>query len=350
MSFIDEAIYTLFNGKRTITEPIFVKDFDMNNQQLNDLIKLYQTLPPEKRKWIEKDIKLLKQGLEGEKNVYYELKNSFLPMLCLYDIRLEYDNYVAQYDFIIITKKFIYVLETKKLNGDIEITKDGDFIRIIKSDSGKIIKKEGMYSPISQNDRHVKILKEILTKEKLIKNFPIKSAVVIANSKTIVDKSKCPKNIQNSIYKYDQIVNLLKKELEDKTNDRDILEKYLYDIANFLIKNHKPITYNYASKYSLDAVDIKVLEDSKEKQKDDNNDSMPNNKNTQIYEELRKYRLETAKRENIKPYWVFTNEELNSLVEKLPKTKEELLQIKGFGQKKVEKYGDDILAILNKET
>jgi hypothetical protein len=54
--------------------------------------------------------------------VYFELKNSFIPMLCLHDIRLEYNDYIAQFDFILITCKFIYVLETKKLNGDIEIT------------------------------------------------------------------------------------------------------------------------------------------------------------------------------------------------------------------------------------
>jgi len=72
-------------------------------------------------------------------------------MLCLHDIRLEYQDYVAQLDFVIITNKFIYVLETKKLNGDIEITPDGDFIRTIRNNDGRFIKKEGMYSPISQN-------------------------------------------------------------------------------------------------------------------------------------------------------------------------------------------------------
>ena len=83
----------------------------------------------------------------GEQNVYYELKNSFIPMLCFHDIRLEYNDYVAQFDFIVITTKFIYVLETKKLSGDIEVNSDGDFIRIFKNNNGKVIKKEGMYSP-----------------------------------------------------------------------------------------------------------------------------------------------------------------------------------------------------------
>lgn len=36
------------------------------------------------------------------------------------------------------------------------------------------------------------------------------------------------------------------------------------------------------------------------------------------------------------------------LVKIKPKTKEELIQIKGFGEKKVEKYGDGILEIINR--
>ena len=141
-------------------------------------------------------------------------------MICLHDIRIEYNDYVAQFDFIIIHYKFIMVLEAKKLNGDIEITSGGDFIRSLKINSGKVFKKEGMYSPISQNERHVNILREILVKEGIIKTLPIKSAVVLANPKTIVNKNKAPRSIQNNIYKYDQITNLLKKELKDDKNTK----------------------------------------------------------------------------------------------------------------------------------
>lgn len=121
-------------------------------------------------------------------------------MICLHDIRIEYNDYVAQFDFIIITNKFIMVLEAKKLNGDIKITSSGDFIRSLKNNSGKVFKKEGMYSPISQNDRHINILKKILVKEDLIRTLPIKSAVILANPKTIMNKIKDPKSIQNNIY------------------------------------------------------------------------------------------------------------------------------------------------------
>lgn len=351
MSLFDEAIYSLINkGKRTVTSPIFVKKFEVENQQLTNLIELSQKVLSKRKDLIEKDIRFLKQGLNGEQNVYYELKNSFIPMLCLHDIRLESDDYIAQFDFIIITNKFIYVLETKKLNGDIEITPDGDFIRIIRNHNGKFIKKEGMYSPIVQNERHVNILRATLKNEQLINKLPIKSAVIMANPKTIVNKTNAPKHIKQNIFKYDQISTLLKTELS-KEKDRDLLEKYMYAITDFLIKNHKPITIDYISKYSLTQDDFQAKNTDTDTLKGtvtkpaENKVPSPSSSNT--YDLLKGYRLTTSRDEGVKPYFIFSNEELDMLLKTMPKTKADLLKVKGFGPKKVEKYGDAILSILN---
>lgn len=61
----------------------------------------------------------------------------------------------------------------------------------------------------------------------------------------------------------------------------------------------------------------------------------------------KEYRMKISKEDCLKPYMVFTNEELNSLIENKPKNKEELFKVKGFGPKKVEKYGECILEIIN---
>ena len=338
MSLLDKAFYSLLNGKKTITSPIFMKEFSKENQQLTDLEDLTKKIISNKKKLIDKDIALLKYGIAGEQNVYYELKNSFVPMLCFHDIRLEYNDYVAQFDFIVITTKYIYVLETKKLSGDIEVNSDGDFIRIFKTNNGKVIKKEGMYSPFSQNERHVNILREILLKEGMVKTLPIKSAVVIANPKSIVKKEKAPKEISETIYKYDQLVNLLKRELNDDKNEKNMLEKYMYQISDFLVQNDKPITYDYMAKYSLTDEDFHRVTEQKPKQ----------SAQTDIYKELKEYRLCKSKEENLKAFMIFTNEMLDALTNIKPKSKEELLNIKGFGDKKVEQYGDEILFIINR--
>ena len=122
MSFIKNLL-----DIREIKGPEFYKDFESENKQLYDLEELYSRVKSEKRKKIQRDIINLKIGLEGERAVSYELKNSFIPMICLHDIRIENAGYVAQMDYILITEYFIMVLETKKLNGDIVINEAGSF-------------------------------------------------------------------------------------------------------------------------------------------------------------------------------------------------------------------------------
>lgn len=356
---------------KKIKQPIFVKEFSAENSQLIELMQLVATLKSgTKKEIVERDITFLKHGLEGEKNVAFELKNAFLPILCLHDIRLEFEDYVAQFDFIVISSKFICILETKKLNGDIEITKDGDFIRTIKGHNGRFIKKEGMYSPISQNERHVNILKEILTREKLIVDLPIKSLVVMANPKTILNKSKCSKAIQSSIYKYDQVISFLKRHQEDKTSNTSNLEINMYKISDFLLANNKPLKMDYIAKYGFSEDDFIAEEQSK-------NDSLKDtatysnvineraktfktadikrtvskeqnmNKNSQdLVGDLKKYRLKVSKEEGIKPYYVFSDKELEDLIKTMPRNKKELMNIKGFAEKKVAMYGDEIIRIL----
>jgi len=65
------------------------------------------------------------------------------------------------------------------------------------------------------------------------------------------------------------------------------------------------------------------------------------------YEELRKWRRETAEKEGIPPYVICRNSQLGEIVKKEIKTLEGLKQVDGFGDKKTQKYGKDIIAIIN---
>lgn len=352
MSFFEKAI-DLFGGERKIKSPTFVKDFNQENQQLIDLFQLAERVKEgPKKDNILRDIAFVKQGLDGEKNVYFELKNSFLPLLCLHDIRLEYDGYVAQFDFIIISPRFICVLETKKLSGNITINSDGDFIRIFKDKNGREVRREGIYSPISQNERHIKILKEVLLKEKLVRTMPFRSLVVMADPKTIINKDKCPAAIKKSLYRHDQIVNNLEKLQKELAEEKYVLEKSMWDIANYLKDHHEPVTYDYMSKYSLTEEDfIKPQSQSPEHKVTApvlpvNTQDEPKDQQD-LVKKIKEFRLATSRAENIKPYFIFDNKQMDDLIAKQPRSKEELLTVYGFGSKKVEKYGDEILRILN---
>lgn len=69
---------------------------------------------------------------------------------------------------------------------------------------------------------------------------------------------------------------------------------------------------------------------------------------TDIFRELRTYRWEISQLENVKPYFIYNDNQLKDLISKMPKTREELLKVSGFGEIKVEKYGADILEIIKK--
>lgn len=66
-----------------------------------------------------------------------------------------------------------------------------------------------------------------------------------------------------------------------------------------------------------------------------------------LFEKLRTWRRETAEERGIPPYVVFTDATLRELARLKPSSEDELLDVKGIGQKKARDYGSDILAILN---
>jgi len=64
------------------------------------------------------------------------------------------------------------------------------------------------------------------------------------------------------------------------------------------------------------------------------------------YERLREWRKLTAEKEGVPPFVIAKNSHLVEIVNKEIKTLEALKQINGFGRKKVEKYGKDIIEII----
>ncbi|MEZ6046320.1 MAG: DNA helicase RecQ [Planctomycetaceae bacterium] len=63
----------------------------------------------------------------------------------------------------------------------------------------------------------------------------------------------------------------------------------------------------------------------------------------QLFDHLRKLRLETAQKESLKPYMIFSDETLRGLARHRPSALEKLLQVKGVGQKKADDFGEQFL-------
>jgi ATP-dependent DNA helicase RecQ len=62
---------------------------------------------------------------------------------------------------------------------------------------------------------------------------------------------------------------------------------------------------------------------------------------------LRIWRADIAGKENFPQYIIAHNSQLGAIAKLNPTTTDELLNMKGFNERKVAKYGDEIIAVLN---
>jgi len=69
--------------------------------------------------------------------------------------------------------------------------------------------------------------------------------------------------------------------------------------------------------------------------------------NKQILEKLKKWQSERARRDNVEAYRVLPYSVLEEIARREPRSPEELLEVKGIKEKKLDRYGKEILAIVN---
>lgn len=199
-------------------EVVILKESNDARVYLSKLEELLPKVQGELKKKIEKEIAITKAGIFGEDQILFELKNSNMDMVVLHDIYIETkDGKSAQIDFIVITSKLAFILECKNLIGNIEINSQGNFIRTMEY--GKKQHREGIYSPITQNIRHMEVLKECKAEEKgALKSLIFrntfhdfyKSLIVLANPKTILNDRYAKKEVKNQVIRADQLIHTIK--------------------------------------------------------------------------------------------------------------------------------------------
>ncbi|MGN1022583.1 MAG: DNA helicase RecQ [Lachnospiraceae bacterium] len=65
-----------------------------------------------------------------------------------------------------------------------------------------------------------------------------------------------------------------------------------------------------------------------------------------LFAKLRSLRLQLARKQGIPPYMIFSDKTLTDLAVRLPRTKEDMREVSGVGEKKLESYGDAFLAVI----
>ena len=217
------------------SEVVILKDSCDSKEYLAKLQKLRATVADSSiaAEKIDKEIAVTEAGIYGEDSVLFELKNSGMDLVVIRDLYIQTeDGRSAQIDFFVITPYANVIIECKNLFGNIEINNNGDFIRSFEYRGRKY--KEGIYSPITQNERHMLVYKECKKAQKNAfmgffydKNFDTynKSVIVMANPKTVVNDRFAKKEVKNQVIRCDHLISFLKSLNTDiKTSKKEMLE------------------------------------------------------------------------------------------------------------------------------
>lgn len=318
-------------------DTIFYKENSDLQDKYNALKRLNEEYP--KNEELQSELLIVKKGLEGENEISYQLKKSHIGMYVLRDIRVKYEDLTAQIDYVVITPVFTYYIECKNLIGNITVTDKGDFIREFTL-NGKRIKK-GMYSPLRQVEAQREVIRKIWESNisSFIKFFASKNfeyyrrvLVVAANQDTILNTNKAPKEFKYKILRADSLVRKIEYDLNHRDNDDHLKSKKgMEEIAQSyldLSSKEEIDYYNYYKEKFCNNVNVPIKDDLKER-----------------LIELRKTR---CKEMTIPAYYVFTNDELDKLIEVRPKTIEELKNANILTPIKIKTHGDLIVEEINK--
>ena len=247
----------LFKDK--LKEPVIYKG---SNKAVEELEQVQEYLKEHSDKDLEKKAKLIQYGIDGEKNILFELKNSHFPMYVLHDVYMVDHDLSAQIDYIIITPSMVYFIECKNLIGTIMIDAMGNFTREYTY-NGKII-KEGIYSPITQSQRHLDLYKSLRAKRqgtvmKFIydKTFSnnFKSLVVLANPKSILKSRYAPKEIKDKVIKADQLIDYIKRHEQSAfRNQKDMIE-----LADIFLSYHQDKEIQSIQKENNSVIEEKTI-------------------------------------------------------------------------------------------
>lgn len=281
---------------------------------------------------IDRDIRILEYGIQGEKDIAYELKNSNIGMYVLHDITLEFEGNKAQIDYMIFTRGYTYLVECKNLFGNITVDQNGQFRREYEINGKKI--KESIYSPYTQIIRHNDIMKKIwasgknkilatLLKNKFNDNW-YKPLVVLSNSKGLLNIKYAPKEMKNNIIRVDQLVSYIKRDLDNYPKFDLSTEKEVKENAESWLSSNVSDYNSIVNKYKV------------------------NDSNDNLYERLRTFRKEKSKKMNIPAYYIFNDDEMEKLIKSMPKDINELKSLNILSDVKIKLHGEDILKILNK--
>ena len=209
---------------------------------------LHRRIPPHHamKEMVFSDYKKARTGIRGEKEIDFSLK--FLDeqdYLILQHLRLPDQNGAFQIDHLILTKKYILILELKNWYGTVIFGENGQVIRI--GDNGI---EEGCPNPIPQAKLQQPRLRKWLNSHGL-PNIPIHFFIVISFPSTIIKSASDQHPIPAQVIHNNQLFFEIPK--LDKMYQNSILRSSnLLELGQQLKAAHTPSTQNLLDKYGIE--------------------------------------------------------------------------------------------------
>lgn len=239
------------------------KDSAAKAVQTHESIKQQSNLPKDTLARVEKELKTLKAGNDGESNsayyVNFHYRNS-ANWAIIHDLRLEYLGLTAQIDHVLINRYLeFYVLETKSYASGLKINERGEFS--FWDDYRR--RYVDIESPVEQNRRHVIILEKILkdkglmpTRFAMLMTPTFKPYVLVAN-KSRIDRPDTKQFNTDMVIKADALFRQIEANFDAmgiSAMGKLVSSQTVQELGQRLILYHTPIEFDYYAKFGVEPV------------------------------------------------------------------------------------------------
>jgi hypothetical protein len=236
---------------------MILKETDPKAGQLAELEALMAApgVPPEKKLQIERELKILRAGIKGERESAYDIdfySGASKNRVVIHDLRLELNGRVAQIDHLVLNRLLeVYVLETKHFTEGVSINDQGEFSIWFGG------KPRGIPSPLEQNDRHIAVLSEVFKTLKMPTRLGIRlqpsfeSLVLVSKNARI---SRPERFDTGRVLKSDQFERWIEKNIDSGSPlmmAKLVGIETLTEIAEQLVALHRPLVPNYKAKFGI---------------------------------------------------------------------------------------------------
>lgn len=231
------------------------KDVDNKEPFLAVLEKMQALSGPDKKAQIERALRLMRAGIRGERAsaclIDAGLKDSTRTAV-IHDLRLvAEDGEVAQIDHLLVHRMARFTVVNTRLFADgVKISERGEFLRWNGTDNTF----DGMPSPLGQNERHARVLRQVL--ETIGQGEAAIESLVLVAPDARVER---PRRFDTSlVMKPEQFMERLNKSLDGtpivsalggllKSGTADSIG----DIAKKLVQLHQPSATDFLARFGI---------------------------------------------------------------------------------------------------